>query len=111
MDSFMIVVNIVFFLLDRSRSVVRILWLVKICTGYQVSMLLQRGRFENYMVIDLTSGKKIFLCVPVSLLLLCPEAQGDPSEEAVLEAGAGEAVHSPEAGPEAGGDLVTESGG
>merc|ERR1711884_569664 len=74
-------------------------------------MLLQRGRFENYMVIDLTSGKKIFLCVPVSLLFLCPKAQGDPSEEAVLEAGAGEAVHCPEAGPESGGDLVTESGG
>ena len=44
-------------------------------------------------------------------LLFCGEAQGDSGKEAVLEAGAGEAVHIPEAGPEAGGDLVTESGG
>ena len=108
MDSFMIVVNIEFYLSDR--SVIRILWLVKICTGYQVSTLLQRGRFDSKMKWSLTTAENILFCVP-ELLLVSPEAQGDPSEEAVLEAGAGEAVHSPEAGPEAGGDLVTESGG
>ena len=43
-------------------------------------------------------------------LLVPPEAEADPGEEAELEAGAGEAAQGAEAGGEAGGDLVAESG-